>query len=80
MVPLDDPGVFSTTSHNAHSSKKSVEAGANGFIRSKDGKVVPLPQGAVQYPGTQPKSAQPGSDSGKTIKPKRKLRIFKPRS
>ena len=80
LVALDDPGVFSTTSHNAHSSKKSVEAGANRFIRSKDGKVVPLPQGAVQYPGTQPKPAQPGSDSGKTIKPKRKLRIFKPRS
>ena len=26
LVALDDPGVFSTTSHNAHSSKKSAGA------------------------------------------------------
>ncbi|MFL2478535.1 MAG: hypothetical protein ACJ0K4_03195 [Verrucomicrobiales bacterium] len=80
LVALDDPGVFSTTSHNAHSSKKSAEAGANGFVRSKDGKLVPLPQGAVQYPGAGAKPVLPGSASEKKSKPKRKLRIFKRRS
>jgi hypothetical protein len=80
LVALDDPGVFSTTSRNAHSSKKSVGARANGSVRSKDGKIAPLPQGAVQYPGDRPKPGLPDSASGKTSKPKRKLRIFKPRS
>lgn len=79
LVALDDPGVFSTTSHNAHSSGKSGSAGANEYVRSKDGKLVPLPQGAVQYSGTRPKPVESGSASGKTSKPKRKLRIFKRR-
>ena len=80
LVALDDPGVFSTTSRNAHSSKKSVGARANGSVRSKDGKIAPLPQGAVQYPGDRLKPGLPDSASGKTSKLKRKLRIFKPRS
>jgi len=80
LVALDDPGVFSTTSHNAHSSRKSTSPGANGFVRSKDGQLIPLPQGAVQYPGTRSKPVGPGATSEKTSKPKRKLRIFKRRS
>ena len=80
LVALDDPGVFSTTSHNAHSSGKSGSAGSNGYVRSKDGKLVPLPQGAVQYPGNRAEPVKSGSASGKTSKPKRKLRIFKRRN
>ena len=80
LVALDDPGVFSTTSHHAHSSNKSAGNRANGFVRSKDGKLVPLSQGTVQYPEAHPKPVRPGSATEKTSKPKRKLRIFKRRS
>ena len=51
LVALDDPSVFSTTSNHAHSSESNEGKPENKWVRSKDGSLVPLPSGAVQYPG-----------------------------
>lgn len=77
LVALDDPSVFSTTSNHAHSSESKKESGENQWIRSKDGSLVPLPSGAVQFPRPNLGNTNSVNNSRSDHKPKRKLRIFK---
>ena len=53
LVALDDPSVFSTTSTHAHSSDSKKNSSGEKWIRSKDGSLVPVPSGAVQFPQTK---------------------------
>ena len=77
LVALDDPSVFSTTSNHAHSSESNEGKPENKWVRSKDGSVVPLPSGAVQYPRSNSDQSNKVRETKSDSKPKRRLRIFK---
>ena len=76
LVALDDPSVFSTTSTHAHSSDSKQNSGGEKWIRSKDGSLVPVPSGAVQFPQTKKSNNSSSNKAGSDSKPKRKFRIF----
>ena len=76
LVALDDPSVFSTTSTHAHSSDSKQNSGGKKWIRSKDGSLVPVPSGAVQFPQTKKGNNSLSNKAGSDSKPKRKFRIF----
>jgi predicted GIY-YIG superfamily endonuclease len=76
LVALDDPSVFSTTSTHAHSSDSKQNSGGEKWIRSKDGSLVPVPSGAVQFPQTKKGNNSSSNKAVSDSKPKRKFRIF----
>ncbi|MBV63239.1 MAG: hypothetical protein CMP45_01870 [Rickettsiales bacterium] len=76
LVALDDPTVFSTTSNHAHSSESSQGKLENKWVRSKDGSLVPLPSGAVQYPRSNSNKSNQSQQTKSDSKPKKRFRIF----
>lgn len=77
LMPMDDPGVFSTTGTHAH--RSGIDPGR--MMRSSDGSSVRLSADAVRYPSAASRtSSGSGSSSYRKPEPKPKrrgLRIFR---